>query len=494
MTTLTTQQLYIDGRRVNATSDETFDTINPADGSVLASVQQASQEDVDRAVASAREGQKAWAAMSGMQRSRILLRAVALLRECNDEIAHLETLDTGKPISETQSVDIVTGADSLEYYAGLAPAIEGKQIPLREDSFVYTRREPLGVVGAIGAWNYPVQIACWKSAPALAAGNAVVFKPSEVTPLTTLRLAEIFTKAGLPDGVFNVVQGDGRVGEMLTRHADIDKITFTGEAGTGKKVTAAAAGSTLKEVTMELGGKSPLIVFDDADLERAADAAMMANFYSSGQVCTNGTRVFVQRSVKDAFEARIVERVKRIKTGDPFDPGVNFGPLVSFEHLEKVMSYLELGPQEGARLLAGGNRMTGSSDSDYNYTKGAWAEATVFTDCTDDMRIVREEIFGPVMAILAFDDEEEVIRRANATRYGLAAGLFSEGLNRAHRVIQRLEAGICWVNTWGDSPAEMPVGGYKESGIGRENGLSSLDQYTQIKSVQIEMGPFPAVF
>ncbi|WP_026106061.1 MULTISPECIES: betaine-aldehyde dehydrogenase [Gammaproteobacteria] len=492
MTTLTTQQLYIDGSRVNATSDETFDTINPANGSVLASVQQASQEDIDRAVASAREGQRAWAAMSGMQRSRILLRAVALLREYNDEIAHLETLDTGKPISETQSVDIVTGADSLEYYAGLAPAIEGKQIPLREDSFVYTRREPLGVVGAIGAWNYPIQIACWKSAPALAAGNAVVFKPSEVTPLTTLKLAEIFTEAGLPDGVFNVVQGDGRVGEMLTQHADIDKITFTGEAGTGKKVMAAAAGSTLKEVTMELGGKSPLIVFDDADLERAADAAMMANFYSSGQVCTNGTRVFVQRSVKDAFEDKIVERVKRIKTGDPLDPGVNFGPLVSFEHLEKVMSYLELGPQEGARLLAGGNRMTGGSD--YNYTKGAWAEATVFTDCTDDMRIVREEIFGPVMAILAFDDEEEVIRRANATRYGLAAGLFSEGLNRAHRVIQRLEAGICWVNTWGDSPAEMPVGGYKESGIGRENGLSSLDQYTQIKSVQVEMGPFPAVF
>ncbi|MDN6322554.1 MAG: aldehyde dehydrogenase family protein, partial [Halomonas sp.] len=291
MTTFKTQQLYIDGSRVNATSDETFDTINPADGSVLASVQQASREDVDRAVASARKGQKAWAAMSGMQRSRILLRAVALLREYNDEIAHLETLDTGKPISETQSVDIVTGADSLEYYAGLAPAIEGKQIPLREDSFVYTRREPLGVIGAIGAWNYPIQIACWKSAPALAAGNAVVFKPSEVTPLTTLRLAEIFTEAGLPDGVFNVVQGDGRVGEMLTQHADIDKITFTGEAGTGKKVMASAASSTLKEVTMELGGKSPLIVFDDADLERAADAAMMANFYSSGQVCTNGTRV-----------------------------------------------------------------------------------------------------------------------------------------------------------------------------------------------------------
>ncbi len=370
--------------------------------------------------------------MTGLERSRILHRAVALLRERNDEIAHLETLDTGKPISETTSVDIVTGADSLEYYAGLAPAIEGRQIPLREDSFVYTRREPLGVIGAIGAWNYPIQIACWKSAPALAAGNAVVFKPSEVTPLSTMKLAEILTEAGLPDGVFNIVHGDGRVGEMLTNHGDIDKITFTGEAGTGKKVMAAAAGSTLKEVTMELGGKSPLIVFDDADLDRAADAAMMANFYSSGQVCTNGTRVFVHRSVKSAFEAKILERVKRIKAGDPLDETSNFGPLVSFEHLEKVVGYLEAGKREGARLLIGGERWTHDE-----YAKGAWAAPTVFTDCRDDMQIVREEIFGPVMSILVFDDEDEVVRRANDTHYGLAAGLFTEHLNRAHRVIHR---------------------------------------------------------
>ncbi|TDX32320.1 betaine aldehyde dehydrogenase [Modicisalibacter xianhensis] len=494
MATFETQQLYIGGRRVDATSGETFETINPVNGEVLANVQQASQADVDNAVAAAREGQKVWGAMSGMERSRILNRAVALLRERNDELANLETLDTGKPISETIAVDIVTGADSLEYFAGLAPAIEGTQIPLRETSFVYTRREPLGVIGAIGAWNYPIQIACWKSAPALAAGNAVVFKPSEVTPLSAIKLAEIFTEAGLPDGVFNVIQGAGDVGAMLTEHQDIDKVTFTGEVGTGKKVMSAAAASTLKEVTMELGGKSPLIVFDDADLDRAADAAMMANFYSSGQVCTNGTRVFVHRSVKSAFEAKIRERVARIRAGDPLDSSVNFGPLVSFEHLEKVLSYLEIGKQEGARLLAGGNRMTGSSESGFDYAKGAWAEPTVFTDCSDDMRIVREEIFGPVMAILDFDDEEEVIRRANDTHYGLAAGLFTEGLNRAHRVIHRLEAGICWINTWGDSPAEMPVGGYKQSGIGRENGLTSLEHYTQIKSIQVEMGPFPAVF
>ncbi|WP_280546578.1 betaine-aldehyde dehydrogenase [Halomonas sp. 11-S5] len=494
MPSLDTQTLYIDGRHTAATSGETFTVVNPFDGSPLAEVQQAAEADVDTAVAAARKGQRTWAAMTGMQRGRILNRAVALLRERNDEIAELETRNTGKPISETAAVDIVTGADVLEYYAGLVPAIEGSQIPLREDSFVYTRREPLGVIGAIGAWNYPIQIACWKTAPALAAGNAVVFKPSEVTPLTVMKLAEVFTEAGLPDGVFNVVHGDGRVGALMTGHPGIDKISFTGEVGTGKKVMAAAGGSTLKDVTMELGGKSPLIVFADADLDRAADAAMMANFYSSGQICTNGTRVFVEGSVKEAFEAKITERVARIRAGDPLDPSVNFGPLVSFEHQEKVLSYIALGKQEGATVLAGGEAWDQGEHGGVEWSRGAWAAPTVFTDCTDEMRIVREEIFGPVMAILAFDDEEEVIRRANDTHYGLAAGVFTEHLNRAHRVIHRLEAGICWINTWGESPAEMPVGGVKQSGVGRENGLETLAHYTQTKSVQIEMGPFESVF
>ena len=494
MTDTPSLPLYIDGRHTAATSGETFSVINPFDGSRLAQVQQAAEADVDAAVAAARKGQRVWAAMSGMERGRILNRAVALLRERNDELAELETRNTGKPISETAAVDIVTGADVLEYYAGLAPAIEGSQIPLRADSFVYTRREPLGVIGAIGAWNYPIQIACWKAAPALAAGNAVVFKPSEVTPLTTMKLAEIFTEAGLPDGVFNVIHGDGSVGALMTGHPGIDKISFTGEVGTGRKVMAAAGGSTLKDVTMELGGKSPLIVFADADLDRAADAAMMANFYSSGQICTNGTRVFVESAVKEAFEARIAERVARIRAGDPLDPSVNFGPLVSFEHQEKVLSYIELGKQEGATVLAGGEAWSSELQGGGERANGAWAAPTVFTDCTDEMRIVREEIFGPVMSILAFDDEEEVIRRANDTHYGLAAGVFTEGLNRAHRVIHRLEAGICWINTWGESPAEMPVGGYKQSGVGRENGLETLAHYTQTKSVQIEMGPFESVF
>ncbi|MGQ7247731.1 betaine-aldehyde dehydrogenase [Halomonas sp. V046] len=489
MALLELQTLYIDGRRQSATSGETFAVTNPYDGSHLADVQVASAADVDVAVASAQRGQKVWAAMSGMERGRILNRAVALLRSRNDEIARLETLNTGKPFSETSAVDIVTGADVLEYYAGLAAAIEGSQFPLREDSFVYTRREPLGVIGSIGAWNYPIQIACWKSAPALAAGNAVVFKPSEVTPLTTLILAEVFTEAGLPDGVFNVVQGEAAVGQAITGHPHIAKVSFTGEVETGKKVMSAAAASSLKDVTMELGGKSPLIVCADADLDRAADAAMMANFYSSGQICTNGTRVFVDNAVRADFETRIAERVARIKAGDPMDPEVNFGPLVSFEHQQKVVSYLAIGKQEGARVLAGGDAWDQG-----DWAKGAWAAPTVFTDCRDDMRIVQEEIFGPVMSILGFDSDEEVLQRANATTYGLAAGVFTESLNRAHRMIHRLEAGICWVNTWGESPAEMPVGGYKQSGVGRENGIETLAHYTQTKSVQIEMGPFESVF
>ncbi len=484
------QQLYIHGRRVDARSGATFDTINPTNGGVLAQVQCASKQDVEDAVASATTGQRIWAALTGMQRSRVLRRAVDILRERNDELAEIETLDTGKPLSETRAVDIATGADVLEYYAGLAPAIEGTQIPLRDSSFVYTRREPLGVVAGIAAWNYPIQIALWKSAPALAAGNAMLFKPSEMTPLSTLRLAEIYTEAGLPDGVFNVVTGDGKtVGTWLTEHPGIAKISFTGGVATGKKVMASASGSTLKDVTMELGGKSPLIVFADADLDRAADVAMMANFYSAGQVCTNGTRVFVHASIKSAFEQAILKRVQRIRIGDPLQMSTNFGPLVGFAHMEKVLDYIASGKAEGARLLIGGERMQEGA-----FASGAYVQPTVFTDCRDDMKIVQEEIFGPVMSILAFDDEEDVIRRANDTDFGLAAGLMTQDLTRAHRVIHQLQAGICWINTWGESAAEMPVGGYKQSGVGRENGQVTLQQYTRIKSIQIELGGYTSVF
>ena len=318
----------------------------------------------------------------------------------------------------------------------------------------------------------------------------MIFKPSEVTSLTALKLAEIYSEAGVPDGVFNVLTGLGNeVGQWLTEHPRIEKISFTGGTVTGKKVMASASSSSLKEVTMELGGKSPLIICEDADLDRAADIAMMANFYSSGQVCTNGTRVFVPRALQARLESKIVERVKRIRLGNPQDDTTNFGPLVSFAHMERVLGYIEQGRQQGARLLIGGERVT-----DGDYADGAYVAPTVFTDCRDDMTITREEIFGPVMSILVYDSEDEVIRRANDTTYGLAAGIVTRDLNRAHRVIHKLEAGICWINTWGESAAEMPVGGYKQSGVGRENGLTTLAHYTRIKSVQVEMGDYASVF
>ncbi|WP_419225311.1 betaine-aldehyde dehydrogenase [Acinetobacter sp. A2] len=484
-----TQRPYIHGQFVDASSSETFQSINPANAEVLATIQACNQADVDRAVQSAKQGQKVWAAMTTMQRSRILNQAVAILRARNDELAEIESLDSGKPLSETRSVDIVTGADVLEYYASILPALEGQQIPLRESSFIYTRREPLGVVAGIGAWNYPIQIALWKSAPALAAGNAMVFKASEITPLTALKLAEIYSEAGVPDGVFNVVTGGGDVGSYLTEHPEIAKVSFTGGVSTGKKVMAQAAASSLKEVTMELGGKSPLIICEDANLDLAADIAMMANFYSSGQVCTNGTRVFIPAALKTAFEEKILQRIPYVRMGQPLDPNTNFGPLSSFAHMEKVLHYMELGKQQGARLLTGGQRAAAAE-----FAHGAFVEPTVFTDCHDEMRIVQEEIFGPVMSILSYDSEDEVIRRANATTYGLAAGVVSPDLSRAHRIIHQIEAGICWLNTWGESPAEMPVGGYKQSGVGRENGLVTLQHYTQTKSVQVELSPFQSVF
>ncbi|WP_367110542.1 betaine-aldehyde dehydrogenase [uncultured Psychrobacter sp.] len=485
-----TQTAYINGRYLAVDEKlSTFDTINPATGKVLATIQQTTNEQIDAAVIAAHKGQKVWTAMTSVERSRILLKAVAILRERNDVLALLETKDTGKAYSETKYVDIVTGADVVEYYAGLASMIEGRQIPLRDTSFVYTRQEPLGVVAGIGAWNYPIQIAMWKAAPALAAGNAMIFKPSEVTPLTALKLAEIFTEAGLPDGVFNVVQGNYEVGTMLTEHPDIAKVSFTGGVPTGKKVMASAASSSLKDVTLELGGKSPLIIFDDADIDMAADIAMMANFYSTGQVCTNGTRVFVPKSLQAQFEQAIAKRVNRIKIGDPMDENVNMGPVVSFTHMDRVLDYIEQGKASSARLLCGGERLTTDVLAD-----GAYIAPTVFTDCSDDMTIVREEIFGPVMSILTYETEEEVIDRANDTEYGLAAGVVTPDLKRAHRVIGRIEAGICWLNTWGESPAQMPVGGYKQSGIGRENGIEALEHYTQTKSIQVELGKFESVF
>ncbi|WP_018691656.1 betaine-aldehyde dehydrogenase [Algicola sagamiensis] len=479
---------FVHGKVMRNESGETFPVINPATGEIIYEVEVADEHVKQAAIESAQSGFETWSAMSGFERSRILQRAVALLRSRNDLLAEIEVKDTGKPWQEASVVDIVTGADAIEFFAGLAPSIEGNQQDLGGD-FYYTRREPLGVCAGIGAWNYPLQIACWKSAPALACGNSMIFKPSEETSLGAIKLAEIFIEAGVPAGVFNVVHGAGDVGEWLTTHPHIAKVSFTGEVGTGKKVMANAA-SSLKEVTMELGGKSPLIIFDDADIEQAVSASMLGNFYTQGEICTNCTRVFVHEDVYPNFIEQLLERTqKNIIAGDPMDPETNFGALISKKHQELVLSYIERGKTEGAKLLTGGHVIQPNTAPN-----GYFVAPTIFTDCHDDMTIVQEEIFGPVMSILTFTEESEVIKRANQTTYGLGAGIFTKDIQRAHRVIHQIQAGICWINSYGASPAEMPVGGYKLSGIGRENGITTLNQYTQLKSIYVGLTPIESPF
>ena len=465
-----------------------FRVINPANGELLAQLPIDGAAQIDAAVARAQTAQKAWAQLSGAQRGRILQRAAQLLRERNEELAHLETLNTGKPIQETRSVDVLSGAECLEYYAGLAAGIAGEHLDLGAAAFGYTRREPLGVVAGIGAWNYPLQIACWKSAPALACGNAMIFKPAELTPLTALKLSEIYLAAGVPAGVFQVVQGLADTGRLLTRHPQIRKISLTGEVGTGKAVMADAA-STLKQVTLELGGKSPLIVFQDARIENAVAGALLGNFYSAGEVCSNGTRVFVHKSVRGAFIERLRARTAALKVGDPLDPATQVGALISQEHMEKVLGFIARGRAQGARLLTGGARVTEGS-----LARGYFVAPTVFDGCRDDMDIVRQEIFGPVMSVLEFEDEDEVIARANATEFGLAAGVFTNDLTRAHRVIAQLQAGTCWINHYNVTPVELPFGGVKMSGLGRENGRAAIEHYTQLKSVYVALGDIEAPY
>jgi len=465
-----------------------FATINPATGEELARIEIADADAVNAAVVKAAAAQKQWARLTGTERGRILRRAVDLLRERNDELARLETLDTGKPWQETSVVDVASGADCIEYFAGLAPTLAGEHVDLGPGAFGYTRREPLGVTAGIGAWNYPIQIACWKSAPALACGNAMIFKPAELTPLTAVELEKIYLEAGCPEGLFQVVQGLADTGRLLTRHPGIAKVSLTGEVGTGRKVMADAA-ATLKQVTLELGGKSPLIVFGDADLDNAVSGALLGNFYSAGEVCSNGTRVFVHHSVIAPFLAKLKARTEAIVVGDPLDPATQMGALINTAHMDKVLGYIEKGRAEGAEVLTGGHRVLANGCE-----KGAFVAPTVFTACADDMAIVREEIFGPVMTVLAFDSEEEVVARANATEFGLAAGVFTNDLTRAHRVIAALEAGTCWINTYNITPIELPFGGSKQSGIGRENSRAAVEHYTRLKSVYVAMEPINAPY
>ncbi len=482
---------HVGGQFVESTGDS-FESRFPATGEVIARLRAADPELIDRTVDAAAEAHREWAATPPVERGRVLRRAADLIRERNHDLSVLETLDTGKPLQETLVADAMSGADCLEHFGNVIATDTTDLIPLGGSpgaSFAYTRREPLGVCVGIGAWNYPIQIACWKAAPALAAGNSMVFKPSEVTPLTALRLAAILVEAGLPPGAFNVLQGAGDVGGALVAHPRVAKVSVTGSVATGERVAAAAA-TGLKHVTLELGGKSPLIVFDDAELDNAVSGAMLGNFYSTGQVCSNGTRVFVHRSVYDEFLARVAARTERIVLGDPLDEATQMGPLVSAVQHAKVLDYLRIGrDDDGARVVTGGEAVSVAG-----LPGGLFVRPTVFADVTDDMRIAREEIFGPVMCVLPFDDEDEVVARANSTQFGLAAGVFTRDIARGHRVIARLEAGTCWINTYNLTPVAMPFGGYKHSGIGRENGRAALDHYSQIKSVYVELGDVDAPY
>jgi betaine-aldehyde dehydrogenase len=464
-----------------ARSPDSFTTLNPATGEVLATIKVTGAAEIDAAVEAARAAQRAWAARTGAERGRILRRAAEILRSRNAELAELETRDTGKPIQETSVVDVASGAECFEYFAGIAATISGEHLDLGPQAFGYTRREPLGVVAGIGAWNYPLQIACWKSAPALACGNAIIFKPADLTPLTAIKLQEVLREAGLPDGLFQVAQGFAETGRLLSRHPRIQKVSVTGSVGTGKAVMADAA-PTLKHITLELGGKSPLIICDDAKLDNAVSGALLANFYSAGEVCSNGTRVFVHRSVKAAFLEKLKARVSVMRIGNPLDPQTQVGSLISESHMEKVLGYIARGRAEGAKVVIGGQRVTTG-----DLASGFFVAPTVFDECHDDMAIAREEIFGPVMTVLTFDDEDEVIARANATEFGLSAGVFTNDLTRGHRMIAQLQAGTCWINHYNITPIEMPFGGMKMSGLGRENGRAAIDHYTQLKSVYVAM-------
>ncbi|KAI9713280.1 MAG: hypothetical protein M1828_001453 [Chrysothrix sp. TS-e1954] len=507
---------YINGKTCDSSSSHAFHTIDPSTSTPVALIRPASHADVDTAIEEASVAFPAWSARPAVERARILHKAANLLREKNDELAKLETLDTGKPFSETSTVDVVTGADVVEFFANLVggAGLNGETTQLREEAYCYTRREALGVCAGIGAWNYPLQIQCWKMAPCLAAGNTMVFKPSEVTPLSSNLVASIFTEAGLPSGVLNIVHGDGpSVGSYLVSHPRIAKVSFTGQVSTGQRIAGQAAGD-MKYVTMELGGKSPLLVLPDANIETAVEGAMMANFFSTGQVCTNGTRVFVPRSMQKEFEKTLLAKMKHVRMGAPMDADTNFGPLVSEQHLKKVQRYMKDGVEtdKAPVLYDGSKQHQALRHLPADLQKGYWCPPMIFTECTDDMLITREEIFGPVLCILPYADTSPVpaislppsqsltstsslppylpalLHRANDTSLGLAAGVFTKDINLAHRCAAALQAGILWVNSWGESPAEMSVGGWKGSGVGVENGRKALDHWTRNKSVLVEMG------
>lgn len=472
-------QLLINNEWVESVSKKKFATINPATGEVICEVAEADAADVDKAVQAARKAFNGeWRQISATARGNLLYRLADLIEENLDELARLETLDNGKPINDSVG-DIESVIACYRYYAGWADKVQGKTIPINGPYFCYTRHEPVGVVGQIIPWNFPLLMQAWKLAPALATGNTVVMKTAEQTPLSALRVGELIVEAGFPAGVVNILSGYGpTAGAAIAYHHDIDKVAFTGSTEVGHLIMEAAAKSNLKRVTLELGGKSPNIVFADANIDAAIQAAHEAIFFNQGQCCSAGSRLFVEAKIYDEFVNRSVEIARQRTVGDPFDPNTQQGPQVDQEQFNRVMSYIESGQREGAQMLYGGNKVG---------DRGYFITPTVFADVRDEMKIAQEEIFGPVMSIIKFQDVEEVIQRANNTMYGLAAAVWTQDITKAHAIANNVRAGTVWVNCYDVFDAAAPFGGFKQSGMGRELGEYGLQQYTEIKTVTVKL-------
>ncbi len=482
MTTVEQKKLLINNEWRPSVSGKTMEVINPATEEAIAAVAAADAADVEAAVASARAALDGpWGKMSARERGRLVRKLADRLLERADEVARLETLHNGKPISESRQIEIPAAAECFEYYAGWADKVMGETIPVKGNHLTYTLREPIGVVAAIVPWNFPLLLAAWKVAPALACGNTVILKPASQTPLTALALGEIAIEIGLPPGVLNVVTGSGAtVGQALVEHPGIDKIAFTGDTTTGRAIMRSAA-DTLKKITLELGGKSPNIVLADADVEAAIRGATIGIFYGKGEVCAAGSRLLVDRSIKNEFIDRLAARARKMTPGAPLDPQTRFGAIASKKQLDTVLRYVESAKTEGAALVAGGQR------TDIGTGKGYFMQPTVFADVQPEMTIAREEIFGPVLAAIDFADLDEAIARANDSVYGLAAGVWTRDIKKAHYVARKLQAGTVWVNTYNVYDTAAPFGGYKQSGFGREMSAHALEHYTQIKSVWIDL-------
>src|SRR5919199_453838 len=480
-------QLFIDGQWVDAESGKTFMTPNPATGQTLAEVAEADKADVDKAVAAARRAfEGKWSKMSARDRGRLLYKLAQLIEQNRKELAALETADNGKPIRESLYVDLPQVVENFEYFAGYATKIEGETIPVPGQMFNYTLREPLGVCGQIIPWNFPLLMAAWKLAPALAAGNTVVLKPAEQTPVTALELGKLIQEAGFPEGVVNIVPGFGETaGAALASHPDVDKVAFTGSTEVGKLIARAA--ENLTKVSLELGGKAPNVVFADADLEQAVNGAMMGIFFNQGQVCCAGSRLFLDARGKDEFLDRFKERAGRVKVGDPMDKNTQMGPQVSEEQLNRIKGYVDIAKDEGAAVLAGGCPPQLEGD----FQKGYFFQPTIFGEVQNTMRVAQEEIFGPVVSIITFDGEEDLLRQANEVVYGLSAGIWTKDITRAHRFAKAVKAGVIWINTYNMFNAASPFGGYKQSGYGREMGKHALEMYTQVKSVWVDLSGKP---